>query len=258
MEDFRLRAALENLRIKSCTSEDIAYLDSIVSMPSGLTKNIKLEGHQDTKTIVSRNVLKDMINTLGSLRFGKETDQPLTRFYCEDQILQPQHLAALGGVVWDMNKTLQKILWSQYPSSNDRNIAPVLDLCVEMPVIIWYNSATELCITRGQNAFVWNWVSSLGLWNQRMLDVVFVMLDKPLCEIKIPGLLVNIVLLVPRSESIGITLPNGGTLWVTRTQVHMLPGFSISDYSSQGFCIEKNVVNPLFAQSHQSMYTALS
>ena len=49
-------------------------------------------------------------------------------------------------------------LWTQPPSSTDKNIA---GNSIGLPVMIWYNFATELCMTCGQEGYIHGWQSRM-------------------------------------------------------------------------------------------------
>ena len=50
---------------------------------------------------------------------------------------------------------MQEILWNQLPSTTDKYIAGKLCLCIGLPIMIHNNFATELCITKGQEGYVY-------------------------------------------------------------------------------------------------------
>jgi hypothetical protein len=62
----------------------------------------------------------------------------------------------------EITDEIQTSLWSQPPSSTDKNIAGNLSLCIGLPVMIWYNFATELCMTHGQEEYIHGWQSRMG------------------------------------------------------------------------------------------------
>ena len=45
--------------------------------------------------------------------------------------------------------------------------------------MIWNNDTKELYITKGQEGFVARWQSQIGPYRKRILDTIFVKLDKP-------------------------------------------------------------------------------
>jgi len=65
-------------------------------------------------------------------------------------------------------------------------------------LIIRNNDATELCITKGQEGFVVGWQASKGPFGKKVLDTLFVELDRPSKSVQIPGLPENVV---PLSET---------------------------------------------------------
>ena len=57
-----------------------------------------------------------------------------------------------------------------------------------MPVMIRYNLATELCITKGQEGFVYDWIEGVGKKGQRIIRVLFVKLQNPPFSVKLSDL----------------------------------------------------------------------
>ena len=74
---------------------------------------------------------------------------------------------------------MQRVLWDQQPSTMDKHIAGKLTLCLGLPVMIWTNYVTELCMTRGQEGYVHGWQTTTGSQGQWMLDTLFVKLKPP-------------------------------------------------------------------------------
>ena len=60
-------------------------------------------------------------------------------------------------------------------------------LCIGIPVMIRNNDATELGITKGQEAFVAGWKDKKGPHGKRVLEL-FVKLNKPPKDIQVDGL----------------------------------------------------------------------
>ncbi|KAF8872047.1 hypothetical protein BD779DRAFT_1386038, partial [Infundibulicybe gibba] len=127
-----------------------------------------------------------------------------------------------------------------------------------MPVMIRTNSATELCITRGQEGWVYGWQAEVGSRGQNVLGVLFVKLANPPQSVKFDGLPENVVPLLRTSTTTLCNLPDDSTISVTRSQVEVLPNFAMTDYASQGKTRAYNVVDLNNCYLHQSYYTALS
>ena len=79
---------------------------------------------------------------------------------------------------------MQEILWNQLPSTADKHIAGKLSLCIGLPIMIHHNFATELCITKGQEGYVYGWQSTIGSKKQHVLDTLFVKLKNPLSSVQ--------------------------------------------------------------------------
>ena len=126
-----------------------------------------------------------------------------------------------------------------------------------MPVIIRNNDATESCITKGQEGHVVGWQAGRGIHGQCVLDTLFIKLDKPAKTVKIDGLAENVVPITRGSKNIECTFASDLKEYIHRSQVWVLPNFSMTDYTSQGKPDQK--IQLIFnCRSHQSYYTCLS
>ena len=162
--DSQLRTALENMRYKACTPEDIRFLRTRISLNLPGRPSICDDNFRNVSIITAKNLHKDEINKLGASRFAQETGQQLTNFYSEDSHNVKNSEKSSSGVlhIKEITDEIQTSLWSQPPSSTDKNIAGNLSLCIGLPVMIRYNFATELCMTRGQEGYVYGWQCKLG------------------------------------------------------------------------------------------------
>src|SRR3954454_2977110 len=95
----------------------------------------------------------------------------------------------------------QMEIWKLRPGATD-HFPGKLSLCLGMPVMIRNNDATELCITKGQEGFVVGWQSTKGPHSKRVLDTLFIELDKPSKLVQIPGLPDNVVSIVKSTKTI--------------------------------------------------------
>ncbi|KAF8416919.1 P-loop containing nucleoside triphosphate hydrolase protein, partial [Boletus edulis BED1] len=263
-KDRRFRLALENMRYKSCTLEDIACLQSrIVSNqfdhPSLLCKEFR-----NVSIITAWNSQKDRINELGCERFAKDTNQTLTCFYSEDIWISDSNVTNMSSktkthhkIVTYLNKEEEHILWNSAPHTSE-HFAGCLQLCLGMPIIIKHNDATELCINNGQEGIVVGWTTSTGFHDQLLLETLFVKLEKPVKVVQLQNLPPNVVPISYTHKDICCTLPSDYVVRIRRRQLHILPNFAMTDYASQGKTRTFNVVDLSHCQSHHSYYTALS
>ncbi|KAK0222357.1 hypothetical protein IW262DRAFT_1448329 [Armillaria fumosa] len=235
-QDEKFRTALVNLRYKAATKEDIDFLQSRVVAKHGGPQLTDPEFH-------NVSIITDEYNRLGAMRFAEETGQELY----SDRI--PRGRGARSNIQ-GISSRLRQTLWAALPSANDKQIPPVLMLCQGMPVMIRTNSATELCITKGQEGTVYVWSSSIGLHGKPVLDIVFVQLINPPSNIHVDDLPPNIIPVVHTSKTVVCTLPDDTTVKVSCTQVEITTNFDMTDFASQ--------VNLNNCRSHQSYYTALS
>ncbi|KAF8811803.1 hypothetical protein BYT27DRAFT_7019230, partial [Phlegmacium glaucopus] len=113
-------------------------------------------------------------------------------------------------------------------------------------------------ITKGQDATVYDWQTVQGSRGQCMLDTLFVKLVNPPQSVQLEDLPLNVVPLTRTITNTQCLLPSDETINISRSQVEVLPNFSMTDYTSQGKTRLFNVVDLSDARSHQSYYTALS
>ena len=156
-----------------------------------------------------------------------------------------------------MTEGLQKALWKLEPNSSD-HIPGTLALCIGMPVMIRHNDATELCITRGQEAIVVGWDSKTGPYESITLETLFVELINTPKTIKIAGLPENVVPIPKSTHKIQCMLSGDLMVNIKREQVNVLPNFSMTDYASQGKTRQYNIVDLSCSQTFHHMYTSLS
>ena len=136
--DNQLRIALENMCYNTCTPEDIRFLRTHISSNLPGKPSICDDNLRNVSIITTKNLHKDEINKLGANRFAQETGQQLTNFYSEDSPHVKNSEKSSSGVlhIKDIKDEIQTSLWSQPPSSTDKNIAGNLSLCIGLPVMI--------------------------------------------------------------------------------------------------------------------------
>jgi len=269
-EDTNMRTALENMRYKACTSEDIVFLRTRIAGKGSDQPKLAQKRFRNVSIITARNAQKDRINELGCERFAAENNQTLTSFYSIDRWKnhdgdgkrsRGRPKKKLLDPVRDTNvfpPGLQKILWEQPHASSDKHVPGKLTLCIGMPVMLRHNDATECCITKGAEATVVSWQSSKGPEGQNVLDTLFVKLKNPPKTVKIDGLPENVVPITRHTTSTMCALPNDDTVFLSRDQVLVLPNFAMTDYASQGRTRPDNIVDLSSCRNHQSYYTCLS
>jgi hypothetical protein len=270
-EDTKLRTALENMRYKSCTPDDIAFLRTRIAGKGPNDPKLAQKRFRNVSVITARNSQRDKINELGSERFAAENNQVLHSFYSIDKWRNPNNKRQRGGhshqkknVLDPIRKSnvisphLQQILWEQPPSSSNKHVAGKLMLCIGLPVMLKHNDATECCMTKGAEATVVSWQITKGPTGQDVLDTLFVRLKDPPKTIKIDGLPENVVPITRHTTATMCSLPNDDQISLSRDQVLVLPNFAMTDYSSQGRTRPDNVVDLNSCHSHQSYYTCLS
>ncbi|KAF8235499.1 hypothetical protein L208DRAFT_1149311, partial [Tricholoma matsutake] len=153
---------------------------------------------------------------------------------------------------------VQKILWAQSPCANTNLIPGKLSLCISMPVMIHVDSATELCMTKGQEAVVYSWQAGKTPDGTAILDALFVHLINHPSQVQLDNLPPNVVPLTWTSVTTSCLLPDDTSLTISHNQIEVLPNWAMTDYASQGKTRPENVVDLSYSRSHQAYYTALS
>ena len=90
-------------------------------------------------------------------------------------------------------ETIQQALWEQPTCANSKLIPGKLSICVGMPVMIRNNAATEMGITKGQEAIVYAWDSHKTADGRDVLDTLFVELSNPPVPVKLDDLPLNVI-----------------------------------------------------------------
>ncbi|KAH7907982.1 hypothetical protein BJ138DRAFT_973005, partial [Hygrophoropsis aurantiaca] len=242
-DDAKLRTALENMRYKNCTEDDIAFLMSRVAGVTPDQPSLRDGRFRNVSIITAWNSQKDRINELGAQRFASDNGRDIVEFFSEDkwattidkqmgkQPSKKSELAAHKSEIISLSD--QEMLWSLSPHTSD-HIAASLDLCVGMPVMIRNNDATELCITKGQEGKVVGWQSSIGSKGQQVLDTLFVLLVNPPTTVQIEGLPLNVVPICKSVHTVPVRLQDDSVRYVQREQVNVLVNFAMTDYAAQG------------------------
>ena len=86
-EDHRFRMALDNMRYRSCTSDDLLFLRTRIVGTSSSHPSLTSSEFRNVSIITAWNSQKDRVNELGCERFAKDTNQALILFFSEDQRL---------------------------------------------------------------------------------------------------------------------------------------------------------------------------
>lgn len=269
-EDIKFRQALANMRYKACTPADLIFLRSRVSSRLPGRSHVTEKQFRNVSIITTLNSQKDEINRLGSERYADETKQQLTHFYSIDSVSADNGDEDGEGrkVVTTARRkrtiksdtipnAIQEALLEQPTCANTKLIPGKLSICMGMPIMIRYNAATEMCITKGQEAVVYGWDSHKH-GDKDVLDTLFVKLVNPPTPTSLDDLPQNVVPLLRTSVSSNCRLPDDTSITVTRNQVEALPNFAMTDYAAQGKTRTYNVVDLSQCRSHQGYYTALS
>ncbi|KAF5309724.1 hypothetical protein D9611_014437 [Ephemerocybe angulata] len=259
-----MRACLEHMRYKDCTEADLEFLRSRVPAYNPAINLSDPQWH-NVSVITAWNTHKDQINEMNAARFARETGQQLHMFYSIDkqgrgtgQARQKLSSDQDNGKV-KLTPAVQEALWRSPPHTSN-HIAACLPLCIGMPVMIRNNDATELGITKGQEAVVKGWTSREipGYPGRFALEVLFVQLVRAKTTVKLPYLDTNIVPLTKISTALRAVLPNDSGINISRQQIPVLLNFAMTDYASQGKTRKVNVIDLKRSRNHQAMYTALS
>jgi len=95
------------------------------------------------------------------------------------------------------------------------------------------NIATALCITMGQEGFIYGWQTQ-SIDGVNILDTLFIQLNKPPMLVQLNNLPLNIVPLAKNSVTTTCSLPDNSLLNISCSQADVLPNFAMIDFASQG------------------------
>ncbi|KAJ6456525.1 hypothetical protein C8R45DRAFT_797291, partial [Mycena sanguinolenta] len=228
--DNKLRTALVNMHFGACTEEDIAFLRGRIASDRLSHLHLDDEKLRNVSIITAHNIDKDIINQLGPERFARDIGKELVSFCSVDQ------LSSLAVDRWKWKQCrqsffkaigpkLHQALWDSAPSATVEQVPGCLKLCKGMLVMIKSNDTTELYITKGQEAVVVGWDSSVGPDEQEILDTLFLRLVDPPRTINIPGFPEIVVPMTRASIHVTVLLRDEPLLSITREQVQVLPNF---------------------------------
>lgn len=152
-DDDKLHKALENVRYKDCTHEDIQFLRTRISSQLPGRPSVTDPGFRFVSIITAKNNQKDEINRLGFQKFAQEKGQELIEFFSDDASRSADEnkrsqksKTKIKMKVTNLAQKLQNILWQLPHSAADKT--GKISLCLGLPVMIKCNIATELCICK--------------------------------------------------------------------------------------------------------------
>ncbi|PBK88617.1 hypothetical protein ARMGADRAFT_1047402 [Armillaria gallica] len=211
------------------SEEDTCTKD--VCRSSDSAPEITSEKYRNVSIITGLNIHKDAYNQIDTAQ--------LTHFFSDDSIFESVDIAhakyAKQKKTTILSPQIQIELWNAYPSMNNKHISEKLSLCKGLPVMIMrLNSATELGITKGQEATVYEWEESIGSCGQKILETLFVKLSLPPDSIYISGLPKNVIPLLYISTFITCMLQDDSRININHSQVEIIANFAMTDYCSQG------------------------
>ncbi|KAF8816688.1 hypothetical protein BYT27DRAFT_7076730, partial [Phlegmacium glaucopus] len=148
--DSLLTTLINYMHLSHTPTVDLAFLKTLIV--NRHDKKLTDPELRDVSVITSLNTQEDQINDLGSAQFSQDTRQKLTHFYSIDKrgatkkrdTKSTKKIPASSDIPVDIQNTL----WNCSPQSS-KHFPGKLSLCLEMPVMIRNNDATELCITKG-------------------------------------------------------------------------------------------------------------
>jgi hypothetical protein len=208
-DDTAFHTALINMRCKACTPADIAFLRTRMSTNIKGRPCVTDKEFRNVSIITARNAKKDEINRLGVARFSLETNQKLAHFVSIDTVAQDdtRELRPSKGKQRRCVRIPQHVqwqLWDQSACANTKLIPGKLSLCVGLPVMIRTNSATELSMTKGQEAVVHSWDYSMNAEGESVLETLFVRLVNPPTNVHFNNLPLHVVPLTKTSVTTSV------------------------------------------------------
>ncbi|KAJ3487728.1 hypothetical protein NLI96_g3330 [Meripilus lineatus] len=219
-QDQAYATALGNLRYKRCTPTDIALFRTRVVGIGVEPSEAYNAPFRYVSILTGINSHRDAINDTSSICFANERHLPLQSFYSKDSwtaSASSEYLSNESLSAQEANNEYQKYLWT-LPPAVTKNIPGRLVICKDMPVMLKYNEATELCATNGAEGIIHSWNEAVGPLGRKRLETVFVQLKNPPRNIKLPHLPVNIVPIPTASSAINIRLRDDKRTAIGRKQ----------------------------------------
>ncbi|EPQ51296.1 hypothetical protein GLOTRDRAFT_49145, partial [Gloeophyllum trabeum ATCC 11539] len=140
-ENNKLRKALENMRYKACTLQDIEFLCSRIAGKSENKPKLSDPKFRHVSVITARNIYRDRLNQLGCVQFASDTNQQLIDFYSTDKWKtdikmnrkknKSKHKYHSNAI----DELTQNILWNLPHDASD-HVPGKLFLCKGMPVLV--------------------------------------------------------------------------------------------------------------------------
>ena len=178
-DDEKFRTALMNMRYAACTNNDLEFLKTLHANRNINNKLLTSPNFRNVSIITSLNTQKNQINESCSICFARNTNQELTCVYSIDKLgnadlewkRQRSKASKKISANIDISDDIQQTLWDSSPHSSEHFPGKLL-LCLGMPIMIRNNNATELCITKGQEAYVIGWDAIDGPKGQKVLETL--------------------------------------------------------------------------------------
>ncbi|KAI0041266.1 hypothetical protein FA95DRAFT_1457107, partial [Auriscalpium vulgare] len=270
VEDGKFRTALENMRYKSCTSEDIALLRTRIAGRKPDQPHINDPQFRYVSVITGLNSHRDRLNEINSKQFALDHGRRIHKFYSVDKWKGPstekpegKHIRKRKNVIDPLRSknsiamSAQQTLWN-LPHAITQNHPGILSLCKGMHVMIKKNEATEVGVTNGAEGVVTGWKAYDIGHNRQALDTLFVRLTTPTRPINLSGLDANVVPVSHQTQDLTCEMPDDSAWHISRQQVPVIPNYAMTDFASQGRTRQFNVVDLHNCRTQQSYYTALS
>lgn len=271
-DDIKFREALVNLRFGACTPSDLKLLSTRIAGSNPGQPNITLPQFEEVSIVTAKNAIRDAVIYIRPEIFAAKHSQSLHMFVSLDRFPNTRGSASVSETrrfavnfqdpVRMSNEIpieLRDLLWNMQPRRTD-HVAGRLQLCLNMPVLLKTNQATELGATNGAECTVvgWDAVPYPGVPGAEVLQTLFVLLSHPTHPVNLPNLPTNVIPVTPVPAYFTVVVDEKTSFRICRMQVPVLPNFAMTDFGCQGRTREHNVVDLRDCHTHQSMYTVLS
>ncbi|KAJ6460165.1 hypothetical protein DFH09DRAFT_960145 [Mycena vulgaris] len=225
--DDKLRTVLVNMRYGACTEADLEFLEFRIAGFRPENPKLNTAEFRNMSIITARNSQKDALNRLGAERFAAENNQEFVEFCSIDRVSsravdKSKWRSSQQSDVKHIGSRLRQKLWKAAPSTTSEFVAGTLTLCLGMPVMLRSNDATELCMTKSQEATVVGWDSYIGPHGQNVLKTLFVKLVNPPREVQIQDLPVNVIPFSRTVTHLTVLLEDNSLLSILREEVVLL------------------------------------
>lgn len=203
-----------------------------------------LESFADAPFIVARKIVRDRLNAMRITEFAESTGQAIEYMVAKDKI----------GKRLVTETERERLV--RLSSSTTKDSLGILPLVPGMKVMITENVALAQSVVNGAEGTLVSVKYRKDSSGNKFAICAFVKI--PGSGVKIDGLPVDVVPIIPTSTQFTYISPQGAKFHISRSQLPLLPAYAYTDYKAQGRTLKIAIVDLADCTSLQSVYVMLS